>query len=246
MTVAIDLINQKFGRLTVVSRDDNHKNGQTRWKCLCDCGSYKVIKGVYLRDGRTTSCGCLRTSPVKIGEKYGNLLVLCLINNITKSLRFKCLCDCGKETEVSDYLLKKGMSASCGCIDSILVRALSKPRGADGLSQVFASYRSNALRRNYTFKLSIDQLESLTKENCFYCNSEPSNRSVRGSTQEIRDHGGYIYNGIDRMDNTKGYSLDNCVACCSKCNIAKSDMSTAEFIEHNCKINNHLKKVGVL
>lgn len=38
-----------------------------------------------------------------------------------------------------------------------------------------------------------------------------------------------MYNGIDRIDNQKGYSLDNVVACCRICNNAKSDMTVHEF-----------------
>lgn len=55
----LDLSNQKFGRLTVVSRADNTPQGQARWNCLCDCGSNHVIKSILLRRGISKSCGCL-------------------------------------------------------------------------------------------------------------------------------------------------------------------------------------------
>ena len=38
-----DLTGQKFGRLTVIKRADNNKNGSTRWLCKCDCGNTIVI-----------------------------------------------------------------------------------------------------------------------------------------------------------------------------------------------------------
>ena len=55
----IDLIGQKYGRLTVVAFDrlQNHK---TYWKCVCDCGLTVVVPGNNLRSGNTMSCGCLR------------------------------------------------------------------------------------------------------------------------------------------------------------------------------------------
>jgi len=42
--------------------------------------------------------------------------------------------------------------------------------------------------------------------------------------------GEFTYNGIDRIDSDGGYTPDNIVACCKKCNIAKSDMTTDDFL----------------
>jgi len=39
------------------------------------------------------------------------------------------------------------------------------------------------------------------------------------------------YNGIDRIDNLKGYLKNNIVPCCKFCNTAKSSMSQTEFKE---------------
>ena len=38
-----------------------------------------------------------------------------------------------------------------------------------------------------------------------------------------------MHNGIDRVDSTMGYAIDNCVPCCKTCNIAKHTMTTIEF-----------------
>lgn len=37
--------------------------------------------------------------------------------------------------------------------------------------------------------------------------------------------------GLDRIDSTKGYTMDNLVSCCETCNRAKRHMSLAEFRE---------------
>lgn len=37
-------------------------------------------------------------------------------------------------------------------------------------------------------------------------------------------------NGIDRVDNSKGYTSDNCVPCCWACNNAKKNNSSSEFL----------------
>lgn len=57
-----DLTGQKFGRLTVLCREeDNHILGRTyKWWCVCDCSPDKkiLVDGSALRRGATKSCGC--------------------------------------------------------------------------------------------------------------------------------------------------------------------------------------------
>ena len=59
---AINLIGQKFHRLTVVSRAENGKRGQVMWYCLCDCGNKTIVKSFNLRGKHIKSCGCFRSS----------------------------------------------------------------------------------------------------------------------------------------------------------------------------------------
>lgn len=37
MPAKINLLGQKFGKLTVIQEAENHK-GRTAWLCQCDCG----------------------------------------------------------------------------------------------------------------------------------------------------------------------------------------------------------------
>ena len=57
----IDLIGQRFGRLLVLSRNEEKSKQQcaSYFLCRCDCGKEKVIYGNNLRIGSTKSCGCL-------------------------------------------------------------------------------------------------------------------------------------------------------------------------------------------
>ena len=54
----IDLIGKIFGRLTVVSRENNDKWGHSKWLCICICGKKTVCHIANLRSGSTQSCGC--------------------------------------------------------------------------------------------------------------------------------------------------------------------------------------------
>lgn len=49
---------KRFGRLLVLEHVGSNNKGFALWKCLCDCGNIKIIKGSDLRTGSTKSCGC--------------------------------------------------------------------------------------------------------------------------------------------------------------------------------------------
>lgn len=60
MSVFIDLVGQKFGRLTVVERAKNNKGGSARWLCQCKCDKRVVVQASNLKNKNTQSCGCLQ------------------------------------------------------------------------------------------------------------------------------------------------------------------------------------------
>ena len=133
MSKLIDLTNQKFGRLTVLYKDNNRKsNCGSYWICQCDCGKIKSIKSSSLRRGEIQSCGCLRNERSKqakeklglvdnlVGQKFGLLTVLEKDEETTKkysgAVYWKCLCDCGNICEQSsEYLKRTGLPRDCGC-----------------------------------------------------------------------------------------------------------------------------------
>ena len=68
-----EMIGQKFGRLLVLSYDEevSEQKKFDYYLCQCDCGKKKVLKGHALRTKNTKSCGCLRREMNK--EKLQNL-----------------------------------------------------------------------------------------------------------------------------------------------------------------------------
>ena len=52
-----DLTNCHFGRWTVLEKAETEKKG-VYWKCRCDCGTEKIIRGTSLTSGNSVSCGC--------------------------------------------------------------------------------------------------------------------------------------------------------------------------------------------
>ena len=79
-------------------------------------------------------------------------------------------------------------------------------------------YKTSAAQRGLEFALSKEECFSLFDDFCFYC----------GDREERM--------GIDRIDNTKGYIIDNVVPCCKKCNLMKNVYTAQDFIEHCRKI----------
>lgn len=59
-TATKEIIGQRFGKLTVISRHGTHKRGGALWKCQCECGNECIAKTSDLTRGSTTSCGCNR------------------------------------------------------------------------------------------------------------------------------------------------------------------------------------------
>ena len=58
----IDLTGQKFNKLEVLRREGQTLEGEALWFCQCECGNTCVVRGRYLRNGHTKSCGCMSES----------------------------------------------------------------------------------------------------------------------------------------------------------------------------------------
>lgn len=88
--------------------------------------------------------------------------------------------------------------------------------------------KRQAAKRGLEFKLSQSEFQDLIESDCFYCGSPPNQVSK-----------GVVYQGIDRVDSTKGYVPGNVVPCCKFCNWGKNTLSQKEFFDHVLKIAKH-------
>lgn len=55
MPKALDLTNQKFGKLTALKKAPS-RSGKTYWVCQCECGTIKEIQTCHLVNGKTITC----------------------------------------------------------------------------------------------------------------------------------------------------------------------------------------------
>lgn len=153
------MINQRFGRLTVIEnidKPDNVKSPGRYYRCRCDCGKEAIVRGQNLRDEITKSCGCLAKESGKktiqkaikantkdiTGLKYGMLTALYSTDKRSgTSVVWHCQCECGNECDVGLNNLKRGNVKSCGCLVSI---------GEQKISKLLLEYKINFLTQ-YSF-----------------------------------------------------------------------------------------------
>lgn len=79
--------------------------------------------------------------------------------------------------------------------------------------------------RQLSFNLTCETFYALLNASCTYCGAPASAGSLG-------------YNGIDRVDNNRGYEPDNVVACCSVCNSAKHSMSVRDWNVYQSRMSN--------
>lgn len=216
----VDLTGKKFGRLTVIEQAESSitPNGtiKTMWRCKCDCGTDNVIRSSQnLRAGNDCSCGCLKKEKTSsrrlenlIGQKFGRLVVISRASD-NRYTKWHCKCECGNECDVLANNLKKGHTQSCGCFRE-------------------ETRIANKLEHGYTGTRIYDVWCKI-KGRCYQINNPSYIRyGGRGIVMcdEWRDNpvsfiewayaNGYDENAkygettIDRIDNNKGYSPDNC------------------------------------
>lgn len=124
---------QKYGRWTVVKKSTTKKHNQTAYVCICSCGTVREVTKNQLTSGASKSCGCISkeklverntnsVSPKRLqieGERFGKLVALEPCGTKRGRVQWKCICDCGRISEVSSSNLFNGRTTSCGCVGSL-------------------------------------------------------------------------------------------------------------------------------
>jgi hypothetical protein len=98
-------------------------------------------------------------------------------------------------------------------------------------SSSFDVYKSRAQTKGFDFTLTENDYKYIIQQKCNYCKKETDL---------------YHTNGIDRTNNDQGYTIENCVACCSECNYMKGSLNDREFIESCKNIANHTFEIDVV
>lgn len=192
---------QKFGNI-LVKEFSYKRNNNYYWNCVCDCGNEKIIRITNLTNGLTNSCGCSRFLNLK-GQKFGRLIVKKLISR-DKGAKWLCLCECGKEVVVKQNNLLSKNTQSCGCL--------------------FKEVHKKGNPKHNLYYTRIYKIWRGMKDRCYLKTHQAyeryGGRGIKVCDEWLNDVEKFYYwsieNGyqddltIDRIDNNKGYSPDNC------------------------------------
>ena len=180
----------------------------------------------------------------EIGNHYGRLTVLEEAGrDQSGNVLWFCQCECGNTTVVRGSSLRTKETQSCGCLQK--ERASESggelPKGVGIFNNLVISMKRGAKKRGLKWDLSDEKVKELISKPCYYCGTLPSSHSLNFTR---KFNGDFPSNGLDRIDNTKGYSEDNVVPCCKLCNQAKYTLTLGKFKNHVKNIYNHfiLKK----
>jgi hypothetical protein len=230
-----DITGDRFGKLVAQrcetrnydvkpgNKEDRKTRTRVWWLCKCDCGKEIWIPSSALRY-RRKSCGCDKPAPPiedLTGQKFHHLTPVSIartrntVGRRTSPTLWLCVCDCGKSVTTSITCLKGGKRKSCGCVGQPKLR--KRPYGS-----IYKALQ----RRSSKFIVDIsyeDFIEFTKVKECHYCEDE-----VTWSQHNVSTPGNPCRVNLDRKDNDRGYTLDNVVVCCRRCNVGRNCLFSYE------------------
>lgn len=152
-------------------------------------------------------------------QSFGKLFVIREIKYF-KGILCECWCECGNFININKDDLISGKKVHCGAVCHT-----KKSKGKLKKAPLYAGKRIKARYNNlirnrkkgkYSINLTLEEYTNLASsyDECHYCGAK-INWSSKSSAYYL-----------DRMDNTSGYSIANCVICCTRCNMAKGNRFT--------------------
>jgi hypothetical protein len=165
--------------------------------------------------------------PLVYGDIFGEWTVKGLLSkdrNMKRTM-WSCSCSCGVSKPVSESNLRRGLSKSCG--------HMHKLRPYEALYHVFIR---NAKKKGQEVNLSYNEFVKFTEiERCEYCDA-----SVVWTKHCLKNNT-FRYN-LDRKENSKGYTKQNCVVCCWFCNDVKGSRFTYAQMKEIGKLLNRWRQ----
>jgi hypothetical protein len=171
------MIGKRFNKFTIIEFS-YIKQGNSHWRCRCDCGNERIIAIHSLKDNNTTSCGCAKIyrndpgesglkrlySHYKIGAKHDKRIFDLTIDEFKEITSKNCI--------------------YCGAAPKII---MTLRFNKDSKQKEHASYKFNGIDR-------VDSKKGYEKGNvvpcCKWCNMAKRERTV----EEFKKHINEIYN----------------------------------------------------
>lgn len=210
-------------------RDKYRLEEQEKGIRYCDIarGCFTICK-----EGLASCDSCLEKARVKDKNRYNKRKEISSAIRSTTSLR---ICSyCGKDFE--GFMTRYGKE-SVSCKECSEKQKKEDEKRVDrvrnykeemckNMQTAFKEYIKSATKKGRQMNLDYNTFTSLITGPCYYCGYKKEGE----------------VNGIDRVDNSKDYCTENCVSCCSLCNMMKSYYHPDYFID-KCKVIAKLKSV---
>jgi hypothetical protein len=139
---------------------------------------------------------------------------------------YKCKCSrCNNITSIRTDALIKGPKSCSYCVDSYM-KEMSELKYGElrKYRNIYQNYKGNAKHVNRVFDLTLEDVILIIDSSCYYCGDINSN-------------------GIDRINNDIGYTIENSVPCCYICNQMKHKFTKEVFLNQISLIyKKHLKE----
>jgi hypothetical protein len=128
-SMSLNLVGQRFGKLTVVKlaeRGGGSRAGR-RWLCKCDCGNDRIMSSGHLREGKVIACHECgkktryeRAYETKLlgmhaedGQRFGGLRVIGPARDKDGCVKRLCACRCGRFFIAPLHSIKSGRIKNC-------------------------------------------------------------------------------------------------------------------------------------
>lgn len=147
----------------------------------------------------------MRKAVDSVGERFGKLLVLSVFVRDQESYGV-CKCDCGNETTVLIASLRCGKTNSCRCIHKAMLRKRSTSHGHTKQDKTTPTYRTWAAMISRCHCPTATKFSTYGGAGIFVC--ERWRLSFADFLADMGDRP--PGKTIDRIDNSKGYFLENC------------------------------------
>ena len=161
----IDLIGQKFDRLTVKELIGS-ENQSALWKCECECGRYITKSSAELTYNVNNSCGCIEEENNLIGKIFGKLTVLEKTEDrYFRSIVWKCECSCENKTivYVSTPSLNSGNTQSCGCLHAESMKTMGESVRILNEYDLSGEYGIGYTSKNEPFYFDLEDYDLIKK-----------------------------------------------------------------------------------
>jgi len=172
---------------------------------------------------------------INTGDTVGQFVVV-RSELVGKNKTWICRCRCGAEKRFwRASAINRQKTCGCGTDEA----GLTAKQRRSMLSRM-QGYKAGAKARGLVWGLAYCEFVGVATGRCFYCDAEPSKwdcvsgaPSVKKASPNAKPADYEIcFTGVDRLNSSLGYTPENVVPCCVKCNRAKSDMSLSDFKNH--------------